>query len=492
MIGLNDRDKFGIFYRRATGCALAVATLATAVAWAADPIDIGSRRELFVDDLLIEKIEGAELKLHAPVKAERAESPLPERHMMTVIKDGDLYRAWYRDGNPDYTGETYTGDAGDTVEYAESQDGREWEFPSLGLIEIGGSKNNNVVLANLPPFLSDFMIFLDTREGVDPAERYKAVGGYPGKGDKRGLEKEGIGLFGFVSPDGMRWTQQSEIIPYRPEWRHAMDSPNVAFWSEEEQLYVCYFRTWIEPDRLRSVSRATSPDFVNWSEPVALDPNLPGEHLYSNFTQPYERAPHLYLSFPTRFVPFEEDSAETVMPNRTDILFMTTRAGSEVYNRTFKEAFIRPGLEPHQWTNRANFVAQNVIQTAPDELSIYHRSGDRYVLRLDGFSSAHAGSEGGSLLTKPLRFAGNELELNLSTSAAGSVRVEILDGQGKVLAKSLPMIGDFIEESVTWEEDFDLATLADKSVQIRFSLKDADIYSFRFLGEPASDGVAEN
>jgi len=454
---------------------------------AQSPIDIGSRRELFVDNLLIEKLNDVTLRLHTPTKAPRAKSPLPVRHMMTVIKDGELYRAWYRGKNPDYTGETYTGDAGDTLEYAESRDGHEWEFPNLGLTEIGGTKDNNVVLANLPPFLSDFMIFLDTRDGVDLAERYKAVGGYPGKGDKRGTEKEGIGLFGFVSSDGVHWKKQSEIIPYRPEWRHAFDSPNIAFWSEAEQLYVCYFRTWIEPRRLRSMSRATSPDFVKWSDPVALNPNLPGEHLYSNFTQPYERAPHIYLSFPTRFLPSDADSAEIVMPNRTDVLFMSTRAGSEHYDRPFTEAFIRPGLDPRQWTNRANFVAQNVIQTAPDELSIYHRSGNRYVLRLDGFISAHAGSVEGSLSTKPLQFEGAELELNLSTSAAGFVRVEILNEQGNVLATSRPMIGDFISQAVPWESDVNLADLAKKPVRLKFSMKEADLYSFRF-GSKAQGG----
>jgi len=464
-----------------------VASLLLAIpASAADPVDIGSQRELFVDNLLVASLDGVTLKLHAPVKTPRADSPLPERHMMTVIKDDGLYRAWYRDGNPDYTGETYTGDAGDTVEYAESRDGIEWEFPNLGLVEIAGTKDNNVVLANLPPFLSDFMIFLDTREGVDPAEKYKAIGGYPGKGDKRGSTKEGIGLYGFVSPDGLNWTKQSEIIPYRSEWRHAMDSPNVAFWSEAEQLYVCYFRTWIEPDRLRSVSRATSPDFVNWSDPVEMMPNFPGEHLYSNFTQPYTRAPQIYLSFPTRFIPSGEDSAEIVLSNRTDVLFMTSRAGSERYDRTFTEAYIRPGLDPHQWTNRANFVALNVIQTAPDELSIYHRSGDRYVLRPDGFISAHAGSEAGSLLTKSLQFAGSELELNFSTSAVGFVQVEILDAQGRVLAKSQPMIGDFIAETVAWDGEVDLSALADRAVQIKFTLKEADLYSFRFVDEIAT------
>ena len=88
---------------------------------------------------------------------------------------------------------------------------------------------------------------------------------------------------------------------------------------------------------------------------------------------------------------------------------------------------MRPGLDPTRWGNRENFVASSVIQTAPDELSIYHRSGDRYVIRTDGFVSVHAGAKEGSLLTKPLIYSGRTLEINFSTSAMGFVQIEILD-----------------------------------------------------------------
>ena len=447
---------------------------------AQSPIDIGFRRELFVDRFLIEELRGVELQLHSPVKAPRAKSPLPEKHMMTVIKDGGLYRAWYRSNDPSYTGDMHTGHPGETIHYAESRDGREWSFPNLRLHEFGGTLDNNVILAKLPPYLTDFMPFLDRRPGVDVAERYKAVAGYPGPGNKLGLKKEGIGLYGFVSADGIKWTKKNEIIPYRPEWRHAFDSPNVAFWSEAEQLYICYFRTWSEPDRLRTVSRATSPDFVCWSDPVELKPNLPGEHLYTTMTHPYVRAPHIYIATPTRFVPLAKDSADTVERNFTDVLFMTTRAGSTHYDRPFTEAFIRPGLDPRRWTNRANYVANNIVQTGPDELSIYHRSGDRYVLRLDGFASIHASCQAGEMLTKPLTFAGRKLLLNVSGSAVGSVRVDVLDPAGKLLAVSGPVTGDSIEAEVLWRAPTDLAKLAGKPVRLRFTLRDVDLYALRF------------
>ena len=457
---------------------------------AQEALSIGSRLELLADDFLIAHRQHAEFRLHAPVKAPRPKSPLPVRHMMTVIKDGDLFRAWYRGTDPAYKGEPHSGNGGEMVQYAESRDGHEWTFPNLGLHEVDGTRENNVVLARMPPFCTNFMPFLDARPGVDPEERYKALAGYPGPGDKRGLDRPGHGLFAFVSPDGLHWTQKAEAIRYRPEWRHAFDSPNVTFWSEAEQLYVCYFRTWTE-DRRRSISRATSPDFVTWSAPVAMHPNLPGEHLYTNMTAPYFRAPHLYLALPTRFIPGRGNAPAYDQKdiNVTDVLFMTSRAGSERYDRTFTEAFIRPGLDPERWSNRANYVALNLLPTGPQELSIYHRSGDRYVLRTDGFISIHTGSQEGELLTRPLRFSGAQLLLNHSTSAAGGIRVEIQDATGKPLPgfrleDAITLYGDSIDGAVRWKNDPDLAALAGQAVRLRFVMSEADLFAFRFQAKP--------
>jgi hypothetical protein len=211
-----------------------------------------------------------------------------------------------------------------------------------------------------------------------------------------------------------------------------------------------------------------------------MKPNRPGEHLYTSMTHPYVRAPHIYIALPTRFVPKAKDSADSVQENVTDVLFMSTRAGSTHYDRPFPEAFIRPGLDPKRWVNRANYVAENVIQTGPEELSIYHRSGDRYVLRLDGFTSIHAGAEEGTLVTKPLVFGGKNLELNVSASAMGSVQVEILGQNDNVLASSEKVTGDAIAQTVIWKDKADLADLVGKPVRLRFALKEADLYSLQF------------
>ena len=464
--------------------ATAFSTPATHLLSAASPqvIHIGSRRELFVDNLLIESMAGVEQRLHAPTKTPRAKSPLPVHHMKTIIRDGGMFHAWYRGADPNYTGERHTGHAGETLHYARSEDGHEWVFPDMGINDIDCGQGRNCILANLPPYLTNFMPFLDSRPGVDPQERYKTLAGYPGKIAPK------PGLFGFVSPDGISWTRRKkEAIAFHPEWRHAFDSPNVTFWSSAENRYVCYFRTWTPGENLRSISRSTSRDFENWTKPVAMNPNLPGEHLYTNHTQPYARAPHIYLAFPTRFVPDRGDAPGYDLKdvNATDILFMSTRAGSERYDRTFTRAFLRPGMDPNAWRNRSNYVAQNVILTASDELSLWHRNGERYVIRPDGFISINAESQQGEMVTKPLTFAGKKLSLNLSTSAVGGIRVELQTPDGTPIPgftlDDCPVVyGDGLDLDVTWTSGKVLATLAEQPVRLRFAMKECDLYSFRF------------
>ena len=66
------------------------------------PLDIGSRRELFVDDLLVDQLTGkAELRLHHPVPQEIAlvhdapwEGSGSGYH--SIFQDGDLYRMYYK------------------------------------------------------------------------------------------------------------------------------------------------------------------------------------------------------------------------------------------------------------------------------------------------------------------------------------------------------------------------------------------------------------
>jgi hypothetical protein len=218
----------------------------------------------------------------------------------TVIKDGDLFRLYTRESR----GAKFDGDSTEVTRYCESRDGVHWVRPNLGLVELEGSRANNVILHE-PPFCHNFCPMLDRRPGVPEGERFKALAG-----TVRSM------LYAFTSGDGIHWRKLSPEPVIRYTREYAFDSQNVSFWSETEGRYVCYFRHFLEK-QLRSVCRTTSEDFRHWTEPVPMKPNFPGEHLYTTLTHPYYRAPHLYVALPTRFHPARGES--------TDILFMTAR-----------------------------------------------------------------------------------------------------------------------------------------------------------------------
>ena len=449
---------------------------------------LGDRRELFVDRFLIEKLQGAELTLERPRPENivvRFDQPWEGAFCAyaTVLHDGPLYRLYYR-GVPN-SGED--GRSGEVTCYAESHDGIIWTKPELGLYAHGGSKANNIVLAGLPPFSHNFCPMIDPRPEVPREQRYKALAG-----------SRTSGLVAFVSEDGLRWRKLQERAVLT---KGAFDSQNVPCWSEAEQRYLCYFRVFV--DGIRRIARATSTDFVHWSDPVLMTyGDRPIEHLYTNQTSPYFRAPHLLIAIAARFVPgrqvISEEQARAIhvdpsyFKDCSDAVLLTTRGGDR-YDRTFMEGFVVPGIGPENWVSRTNYPGRNVVPTGPHEMSFYVNENygqptahlRRYSLRLDGFACVRAPYEGGELVTKPLTFTGKELTLNFATSAAGGIRVEIQDEQGRALpgyalADAIETIGNEIERVVRWRSGSDLSALAGTPVRLRFVLKDARLYSLRF------------
>ena len=300
---------------------------------AAEPIDIGSRRELFVDDYLVDRFVGkAELRLHRPTPREivfNCDKPWEGNWsgLVTYIQDGDTYRMYY-------TGGQWKRKRG-TICYAESKDGIHWTRPELGLIEFNGSKKNNIILP--AEGMSAFVPFKDSNPDCKPAERYKALAARSG------------GLYAFASPDGVRWRR----LGHKPLiTKGKFDSQNLAFWDSVRGRYVAYFREMRGPNDevrppgpqlgldeqgpARDVLTSTSPDFLRWSEPKWLQyPGSPREQIYFNQVRPYYRAAHLFVGFPGRFMAGRE--MEKGLPllqhpsykyaSISETLFMTSRDG---------------------------------------------------------------------------------------------------------------------------------------------------------------------
>ena len=355
----------------------------------------------------------------------------------------------------------------------------------------------------------NFCPFLDTRPDVQPDQRYKALGGY-----------DDIGLLAYVSPDGIHWRKlRDEPVFTRKQvfaTQLAFDSQNVPFWSEAEQKYLLYFRVY--KDKIRRIARAESEDFVNWTNVQLMEYRHDGqpapiEQLYTNQTHPYFRAPQIYISTAARFMlgrrVITTQQAREIHVNpqyfndTSDAVLMTSRGG-DIYDRTFMEALVAPGIGAQNWISRTNYPALNIVQTAPAEMSLYLNQNyaqptanlHRYTLRLDGFAALHADYDGGEMITKPLIFAGATLLLNFATSAAGSVRVEIENEAGSPfpgfsLADCHEVVGNEIERDVAWNGG-NLAALSGKPVRLRFVVKDADLFAMRFAKEAFNEqGAAQ-
>ena len=106
----------------------------------------------------------------------------------------------------------------------------------------------------------------------------------------------------------------------------------------------------------------------------------------------------------------------------------------------------------------------------------------RFTTRLDGFVSAEAPLRGGELVTKPLVFQGSQLAINFSTSAAGGVQIAVLDEKGTPLVgyDSGEIFGDSVARTVRWAGKPDVSALAGKPIRLKFTLRDADLFSFQF------------
>lgn len=449
-----------------------VALLAVAAPAGKPPVEIGARLEPFVDDWLIEKMQGASLQLQHPERREVvfvADQPWegPGSAYYTVVQDGERICLYYRGFVPK------DDDPRQVTCMAESTDGIHFTRPALRLFEFNGSKENNIVWVGKESH--NFAPFVDRNPRCKPEERYKAIGGLPPAA--------------FASPDGVHWRkiQDAPVIT-----RGAFDSLNVAFWDEAAGRYRCFSRYFDHGKR--AIQSATSGDFLHWTEPVPHQyaPGVPLEHFYTNATVPCPGAPHILLSFPKRFVPERQKVAAHPDTGVSDAVFLSSRDGVH-WDRTFLEAWLRPGLDQRNWTQRSNMPAWGIAQTGPEELSLYvseHYSWPdnrlrRVTVQPGRFASVHAGAEGGEVVTRPLLVAGRRLVLNYATSAAGSVQVEVQDTDGRplpghALTDMPPLYGDELAAVVTWKAGPNLPDLAGKPIRLRFVVRDADVYAVRF------------
>lgn len=390
--------------------------------------DIGDRRELFVEDSLIERLEGGtQLVMHRPIPREISivhdapwEGTGSGYH--SVFEDDGLYRMYYKSWQLDPLNAAQR-DPNDPPNprfsaYAESDDGIHWRKPELGLHAFEGSTANNIVMLSEKVGAVDVdaahpAFFKDTNPAAPADARYKAI--FRSSGEE--------GLLPFKSADGLRWEPMSDH-PVITDGK--FDSQNLAFWDDVAGVYRAYWRSFTPPEKeddtgIRSIRTGTSPDFINWQVIGDLTyEDSPLEQLYTNQVKPYHRAPHLLIGFPNRYIErgheheaqidaasariagnaaagdersehwshamkslpelehrkYRAEARERYGIAMTESLFMASRDG--VHFKRWNDAFLPPGIErPGTWNYGNQYIAWHVVETAsalagaPNELSMY-------------------------------------------------------------------------------------------------------------------------
>lgn len=475
-------------------------------------IDVGLKKQLFIDEMFIASRHGVELTVNPPRKTqERNLVPDPDRpweavrvaYPCTVMEDQGKYRMWY-DAMFDRQPEDQLPHR--LVCYAESEDGIHWRKPVVGSHAFRGSRENNISVPTAPG-----TVFIDPNASA--AQRYK----YFGRNRVAMLEDKvaGSGLWVYASPDGLSF----KPLYGRPAMRYVSDTHDVAFWDPVIDKYVAYIkyvgifdagggraRVELPPGvrEGRKVWRMTTDRLDQWPQPslvLAMDTgDRRDADFYNSAAIRYPYADRAYFLFPSAYYHYVGEGARR-NDGPMDIQLAVSRDGIH-FSRPSRSPFVRRGMEG-SYDGGHMYMGRGVLRKG-DELWMYYvgfdythgdtealyRGGNgvisRLVSRLDGFVSADADYRGGSITSRPIRFQGKRLELNLDAGAGGSVQVEILDAQGKplpghTLKEADTLTGNSVRRVVTWKGASNVSRLAGRPVLLRWKLRDVKLYAFQFL-----------
>lgn len=462
------------------------------------PIDVGDRKQLFIDDRFIADRDGIELRANPPQKLgllRDEEGRALGGHVARVIDDAGKVKLYL--GHED-------------VQILESDDGL--CFRRTGVKLPGGQ---------FP------MIFLDPHE-KDPARRYKLFS--LDFHDPFDAEKHGV--YASYSADGLVFTKVGRVFPF------FTDNPTIVDWDERIQKYVIYTRAFdYGSENQRRIGRIETDDVLQpWpykkttmhrafpsieNIPVVYSADQdddPHSDVYYNAAGAYPWAQDVYLMFPAHFRHFAPDRHRFIVPPVTgrwedfgmlEVQLAVSRDGVKWSRPSRGEAYIAPGLadESDRWytvagpgvIRRGNYVYQYYYSTGrlhdsailrPEYTSSAKQTGGVGAVRqrLDGFVSVDADHKGGWLRTAPLVFKGRTLRLNIDTGSFGTALIEIQDADGKpiggfTLDDCEEVGGNFIDQAVYWKGKSDVSSLAGRPIRLQFRLKRAKLYAFQFTSD---------
>lgn len=491
-----------------------------------DPVQLGNRKHVFLDDALIADSANVEFHVNPPRMDEAVFEKWGLNNHLVVFEDVDsgdgLVRLYAR--GPQQSLAVWT-----------SEDGVHFTSPDLGR-EFQGARN---VVIEDPVGLGT--MFIDPNAPAE--ERIKYVSGYRGRA-----------IFVYSSPDGYHFTRnETSALPFRGA------SQSIVYYDEQRQEYVGYHRSdmlrspggktirssvmtettdlmrpWpLNPLSHRELNRLAKSHRLGWKIPYYVDngPLTPpgfgveypiafkpdesfdpvGVDIYVPKCIKYPWAPDAYLAFPVMYFHYQGDGPparralgrpdagrgsgplETQLSVSRDGLKwkryprptyvgIGRHAGLDLKKAYMGHGMVRRGEEIWQY-----FVGSEQYHSPWTKDHNLREAYIRVVQRLDGFVSADTPYTGGELTSRPLVFAGNRLILNIDTDATGYAQVGLLDEEGSPIEgyavdDCIYINGDFTDAEVEWlNKGKDLSELAGQTVHLVIRSRGTKLYSLQFV-----------
>ena len=449
------------------------------------PINVG--RQLFVDDFLIQETT-LQRAFHYPEYAPANPVLKPDKpwdrqgraSSAMVFSDGvwwepsvERFRMWYMGGLFSSTC------------YAQSRDGIHWEKPVLDVepgtgVVLKGQRDSSTV-------------WLDHNE-KDPQRRYKMLTATVDR------QKKFWHLVLRVSPDGIHWSIPVASSP-------PCGDRSTFFYNPFRRVWVLSLRNGgiprtrnyrEHPDLVKALTWS-SQDVVPWAGADRLDPHHPDPQYGAIAPQLYNLDAVAYESLLLGFFsiwqgPENGTCAKLGIHKRNEVLLGYSRDGFH-WHRPDRSPFLQVNPVKDAW-NWGNVQSAGGGCLVVGEKLYFYFSGRALssefwdgnantglaVLRRDGFASMDAGATPGRSTTRPVRFHGKRLFVNVAADR-GKLAVEILDGQGQAIppftrANCLPVTIDKTLAEVKFRGVDDLSSLADQPVRLRFHLRNGSLYAF--------------
>ena len=413
-----------------------------------------------------------------------------------------LFKMWYMAGWFDGTALAIT------------EDGIKWERPAFDVVP-----GTNLVL---PPGESrdGVSVWLD-HDTDNPSERFKMYR-FERKG-KVGEELTGRAGYLLTSPDGIHWKWLGQIgktgdnstfyyNPFRKKWcftvrafGRAAPPWNPEAWSGSRRGRARSY--WENSDFKAALGEWAGFDPVFW---LGADKNDGKRINYEN-----GREPQLYkvdaVAYESLMIGFQQlhygppntICAESGFPKLTELQLAFSRDGFH-WDRTNRDTFTGATLNKDSWERAYVHSVGGVCNIVDDKLYFYYTAfrGDETkkhtyqywsgmyanastglaILRRDGFASMDAGTNGGFLLTRKLRFSGSYLFVNVD-GTNGELRASLCteDGNpipGYELEDCVPVKENNTRQLVTWRDRDKLDEFQNKPVRLKFHLNKARLYAF--------------